>query len=180
LGGKRLELLKDTLPKLQRVAVLWSQLFPENVSIAGSVRRSGSELGVKVTMQQMRGLEELELAFRDAARAGAEAIVFLTDNTLFGHRRTVAELALAHKLPSIHAFPPEVRDGALLSFGPDIGESYRRAAALTDRVLKGTKPADLPVEGPTRFTLAINLKTAKALGLTIPPMLLARADEVIE
>jgi putative ABC transport system substrate-binding protein len=125
-------------------------------------------------------LEDLAPAFEDAKSAGAQALIFMTDNLMFGYRKEVAELALRHALPSIHTYEPEARDGALMSFGPDVTEGYQRAAALADRVLKGARPADLPVEEPTRFTFLINLKTAKALGLSIPQSLLARADEVIE
>ena len=109
-----------------------------------------------------------------------QGVIFMGSNLLFGYRKEIAELEIANHLPSIHSFFPEVVDGSLMSYGPDMEESYRRAAALADRILKGARPADLPVEEPTKFTLAINLKTAKALGLTIPPALLDLADEVIE
>jgi putative ABC transport system substrate-binding protein len=99
----------------------------------------------------------------------------MTDNELFGHRKEVAELSLAHRLPSIHSFLPEVQDGSLMSYGHGLGESYRRAAALADRILKGARPAELPVEEPTTFTLSINLETAAVLGLTIPPSIMVRA-----
>ena len=128
----------------------------------------------------MEGAQDLAPAFDDAKGSGAQALIFLTDNLMFGRRKETAELALSHQLPSIHSFAPEARDGALMSYGPDLAENYRRAAALADRVLKGARPADLPVEEPTHFTLCVNLKTAKALGLNISPTLLARADEVIE
>jgi len=180
LGGKRLDLLRDAIPGLRKVAVLWSAAFPENGAIAESVAIAGSSVGIEVLSREIRGSDDLEPAFEDAAHFPAHAVVFLTDNVLFGQRRRVAELAVAHRLPSIHAFPPEVRDGAFLSFGPDIRESYQRAAALADRVLRGIAPGDLPVEDPVRFTLAVNVRTAAALNLTIPPTLLARADEVIE
>ena len=180
LGGKRLEILAEAVPGVRMVAVLWSSSFPENAAIAESVRKFATPLGIKVFMRELRGLNDLAPAFDDAVRAGAQGVVFLTDNTLFGQRRAVAELALKHRLPSMHSFAPEVRDGGFLSFGPNLRESYRRAAALADRVLKGVPPSDLPVEEPVHFTLSINMKTAAALGLTIPPSLLARADEVIE
>jgi putative tryptophan/tyrosine transport system substrate-binding protein len=99
---------------------------------------------------------------------------------MFGRRKEIAALALSHRLPSIHSFSPEVEDGGFMSYGPDLGESYRRAAALADRILKGSSPADLPVEEPTQFSFGINLATAKALVVMIPPMLLARADLLVE
>ena len=109
-----------------------------------------------------------------------QAIIFMTDNELFGHRTEVAELSLAHHLPSIHSFLPEVRDGSLMSYGRSLGESYRRVAALADKILKGARPGDLPVEEPRNFELAINLKTAKALSITISPSIMVLADDVIE
>jgi putative ABC transport system substrate-binding protein len=180
LGGKRLELLVDALPGTTRVAVLWSPSFAENVAILESIRGSASTRGIEVFARELRGAQDLSPAFDDATRAGVQAVIFMTDNALFGHRKKIAELALAHRLPSIHSFPPEVQDGSLMSYGPDLTESYRRAAALADRILKGMRPADLPVEEPTKFALLVNLKTARALGMTVPQSILARADEVIE
>jgi putative ABC transport system substrate-binding protein len=180
LGGKRLEFLIDALPGTKRVAVLWSRLFPGNVPLFENIARSASTRGIEIISRELRGAEDLAPAFEDAARAGAQCVIFLSDNITFGHRKEIAELALAQRLPSIHSFATEVQDGGLMSFGPDMGENYRRAAALADRILKGAKPADLPVEEPTRFELVLNLKTAKAFGLTVPPSLFARADEVIE
>jgi putative tryptophan/tyrosine transport system substrate-binding protein len=179
LGGKRLDLLVDALPGIKRVAVLWGS-FAEHAALLESIRGSASAHGIAIFTRELRGAEDLAPAFDDAARAEAQAVVFMTDNALFAHRKEIAELALAHRLPSIHSFPPEAQDGGLMSYNPDLAESYRRAAALADRILKGARPADLPVEEPTRFTFIVNLKTAKALGLTIPQSLLARADEVIE
>jgi putative ABC transport system substrate-binding protein len=180
LGGKRLEFLIDALPGTKRVAVLWSRLFAENVPLFESIAQSASTRRIEIISRELRGAEDLAPAFEDAARAGAQSLIFLTDNTLFGRRKEIAELALAHRLPSIHSFPPEARDGGLMSFGPDNNDVYRRTAALADRILRGSEPASLPVEEPTKFELILNLKTAKALGLMVPPSLLARADEVIE
>jgi putative ABC transport system substrate-binding protein len=180
LGGKRLELLLDAVPGTKRIAVLWSPLFPENAAILESIRGSASARGIEVFSRELHGLEDLAPAFDDATRADAQAAVFMTDNMMFGHRKQVAELALAHHLPSMHSFPPEVRDGGLMFYGPSNGDSYSRAAAMADRILKGARPSELPVEQPTKFELVINLKTAKALGLTIPESFLLRADEVIE
>ncbi|HYM02992.1 MAG TPA: ABC transporter substrate-binding protein [Stellaceae bacterium] len=180
LGGKRLELLADALPGLRRVAVLWSPSFAENASILASIRTSATALRIDIYSRELGGIEDLESAFEDAARAGAQAVIFMTDNAMFGRRKEIAELAATHHLPSIHSFPQEVEDGGLISFGPDIDESYRRAAGLADSILKGAHPADLPVEEPTRFTLAINMRTAKRLGVTLPASIHVRADEVIE
>ena len=180
LGGKRLELLLDALPGTRRVAVIWSRAFPENAAIFDAIRQAAQARGVEVFSREMEGAQDLAPAFDYAKGSGAQALIFLTDNLMFGRRKEIAALALSHQLPSIHSFAPEAGDGALMSYGPDLAENYRRAAALADRVLKGARPADLPVEEPTHFTLCVNLKTAKALGLNIPPALLASADEVIE
>jgi putative tryptophan/tyrosine transport system substrate-binding protein len=180
LGGKRLELLIDAIAGMTRTAVFWSSSFPGHDAALESIRTSASARGMEIFSRPLGGVDDLVPAFDDVLRAKAQAAVFMSDNTMFGHRKQVADLALAHKLPTIHSFPPEARDGGLMSYGPSNDENYKRAAALTDRILKGARPSDLPVEQPTRFELVINLKTAKALGLTLPPSLLARADEVIE
>jgi putative ABC transport system substrate-binding protein len=179
LGGKRLELLIDALPGTKRVAVLWGR-FPENVLLFEDISRSASTLGIEIFSRELPGANDLAQAFKDAAQAGAQCLIFLTDNALFVRRKEIAELALANRLPSIHSFEPEAEDGGFMSYGPNISNGYRRVAALADRVLKGANPANLPVEEPTTFKLVINLKSAKALGITVPPTLLARADEVIE
>ena len=180
LGGKRLELLMDMLPSLQRVAVIWSRDFAGNSAIFGAIRAAAPAHRVELFPRLLRGADDLASAFDDAKASGAQAAIFMTDNALFGRRKEVAALALARHLPSIHSFDIEVEDGGLMSFGPDLGESYRRAAALADAILKGARPADLPVEEPTRFTLAVNLKTAAALAISVPPAILMRADKVIE
>jgi ABC-type uncharacterized transport system substrate-binding protein len=180
LGGKRLELLVDAVPGTRRVAFVWSRALAEAVGVHESIRASARPRDIDISSHELHQLEDLVPAFDAAARAGAQGMIFMSDNLFFGHRKLVAELALARRLPSIHSFATEAHDGALMSYGPSMGENYRRAAALVDRILKGARPADLPVEQPTRFELVINLRTAAALGLTIPPSLLARADEVIE
>jgi putative ABC transport system substrate-binding protein len=180
LGGKRLDLLLDALPATRRVAVIWSRSFSENAAIFDAIRQAAQARGVEVFSKELEGVQDLAPAFDYAKDSGAQALIFNTDNLMFGRRKEIAALALAHHLPSIHSFAPEVEDGGLMSYGPDLGESYRRTAALADRVLKGARPADLPVEEPTQFSLYINLKTAKAFGLEMPPTLLARADVVFE
>jgi putative ABC transport system substrate-binding protein len=180
LGGKRLELLVDAIPSAKRVAVIWSASFVENEAMLDNIRGSATTLGVEVYPREITSADDLAHAFEDAEKAGAQGVVFMTDNALFARRKEIADLALAHHLPSIHSYPPEARDGGLLSFGPWLEESYRRAAALTDQIIKGARPSDLPVEEPTRFTLTVNTKTAKALGVVLPPTIMIRADEVIE
>jgi putative tryptophan/tyrosine transport system substrate-binding protein len=179
LGGKRLEFLIEALPGTSRVAVLWGR-FPENVPLVEDISRSASARGIEIVLRELRSAEDLPRAFKDVAQAGAQCVIFLTDNTMFGRRKEIAELALANNLPSIHSFETEAVDGGLMSYGPNLPNAYRRVAALTDRILKGINPANIPVEEPTTFKLVINLRTANALGLKIPPTLLARADEVIE
>ena len=180
LGGKRLELLIEALPGTRRVAVIWSRSFSENAAIFDAIRQAAGNLGVEVFSRELEGVQDLGPAFDYVKDSGAQGLIFIADNLMFGRRKEIAALALSHHLPSIHSFPPEVEDGGLMSYGPGQHENYRRAAALADRVLKGDRPADLPVEQPTQFSLYINLKTANALGITVPPTLLARADEVIE
>ena len=180
LGGKRLELLLQALPGTQRVAVIWSRSFAENAIIFDAIRQAAQAHAVEVFSKELEGAQDLAPAFDYVRDLGAQALIFITDNLMFGRRKEIAALALSHHLPSIHSFPPEVEDGGLMSYGPDQLEIYRRTAALADRVLKGERVADLPVEEPTRFSLCLNLKTAKALGLTIPPTLIVSADKVIE
>jgi putative ABC transport system substrate-binding protein len=180
LGGKRLELLLDALPGTQRVAVIWSRSMAGNRALFDAISEAARGPGVEIFPRELHGPDDLSAAFDDAKASGARAAIFMTDNVMFGRRKEVAALALAHRLPSIHSFVPEAEDGGLMSFGPSLDESYTRAAALADAILKGASPANLPVEEPTRFTLAVNLKTAAALGIMIPPTILVRADKVIE
>lgn len=180
MGGKRLELLLDALPDTRRVAVIWGRGFSENAPILQAIRQVAQVRGVEVISRELGGVEDLAPAFDYVKESGAQALIFITDNLMFGRRKEIAALALSHHLPSIHSFPPEVQDGGLMSYGPNETENYQRAASLTDRILRGARPADLPVEEPTRFSLHVNLKTAKALEITIPPTVLFLADKVIE
>ena len=180
LGGKRFELLLEAVSGITKIAVLWNPSFPGHAEALESIRKSASTRRIEVFSRVLKGVEDLELAFEDANSANSQAAVFMADNVMFGNRKLVAETALKHRLPTIHSFPPEVRDGGLMFYGPSNDENYQRSAALADRILKGARPSDLPVEQPTKFELIINLKTAKAFGLTIPESFLSRADEVIE
>jgi putative ABC transport system substrate-binding protein len=180
LGGKRFELLLDAITGTTRVAVLWNPSFPGHADAFESIRTSASKRAIDVYSRVLKGLDDLEPAFGDAKQANAQAAVFMADNLMFGNRKLVAEIALKYRLPTIHSFPPEARDGGLMFYGPSNDENYQRSAALADRILKGALPSDLPVEQPTKFELIINLKTAKALDLSIPESFLLRADELIE
>ena len=180
LGGKRLELLLEAVTGTTKVAVFWNPSFPGHADALENTRTSALTRGIEIYSRELKGIEDLELAFDDAVRAKAQAAVFMADNVMFGNRKRVAEVALRQRIPTIHSFPPEVEDGGLMFYGPSNGENYRRAAALAERILKGKRPGELPVERPTKFELIINLKTAKALGLTISEVFLLRADQVIE
>jgi putative ABC transport system substrate-binding protein len=180
VAGKRVELLIDAVPGLHRVGILWNGSFFGGTSILQAGREAAAARGLDVVVREYASVDDLPASFAAVKAAGAEAVVFQPDNATFGRRKEIAALALKHRLPSVHSFAPEVEDGALMSYGVDLADDYRRAAVLIDRILKGARPADLPVEEPTRFTLAVNLKTAAALGLVLPPSILARADEVIE
>ena len=180
LGGKRLELLVEAITGTTKIAVFWNPSFPGHGDALENIRTSAAARGIEVFARELKGLEDLEPAFGDAIGAKAQAAVFMADNLMFGNRKRVAEVALTQRLPTIHSFPPEVEDGGLMFYGPSNSENYRRAAALTERILKGKRPGELPVERPTKFELIINLRTAKALGLTISEAFLLRADQVIE
>jgi putative tryptophan/tyrosine transport system substrate-binding protein len=177
---KRLELLKELAPGLHRVAMLW------NVADLGmTLRYRASEagataMGISVQPLGVREPDDFEQAFAAMNSNMPDAILMVSDSLTTLNRKRVFEYAASHRLPAIYEFDSLVRDGGLMSYGPDTNESFARVAALVDRILKGAKPAELPFEQPTLFRFVLNLKTASSLGLTIPPTLLARADEVIE
>jgi ABC-type uncharacterized transport system substrate-binding protein len=175
--GKRLELLKELVQGAAPVGVLWDRasfLFWQEAEAAGRER------GWKLLSLELRDADDIDGTFRRATDARAGALLVGAAGLLFPRARRIAELAARNRLPAMYELRPYVEAGGLISYGPDINDIWRRAAAFVDKILKGAKPADLPVEQPTKFELVINLKTAKALGLTIPPALLLRADEVIE
>jgi ABC-type uncharacterized transport system substrate-binding protein len=176
LRGKRLELLKEAVPKLFRVAVLWNPDAPagrKETEIAAPL------LGLKLQLLEVRGPEELDGAFRAAARERSQALVVLRNTVTFNERTRIADLAITSRLPAMYDEREFVEAGGLMSYGTNIADLNRRAAVFVDKILKGAKPADLPVEQPTKFELVINLKAAKQIGLKIPPNVLARADKVI-
>jgi len=180
LIGKRLELLKETLPEVSRIVVLWN---PESRTEEFSVKdaeAAAKSLGLRVQPVEVRRPEDFEKAFTSMMRERPEALVPATSSMFRAHRARLAELAAKHRLPAIFDSKPYVEAGGLMSYGSDTKAIYRGLAGYVDRILKGAKPGDLPVEQPTQFDLVINLKTAKALGLAIPPAVLARAEETIQ
>ena len=180
LAGKRLELLKQLIPRASRVAILRD---PDNRASADTVRGAESvakTLGLTVHSVDARGPGDFDAAFLAMKRGRADAMILGENTPYIAHRRRLADLAIQHRLPMMTAAKEYAQAGALVSYGTDYLELFRRAAVYVDRILKGARPADLPVEQPTKFELVINVKTAKALGLTIPQSVLGRADEVIQ
>ena len=180
LTGKRLELLRQIVPGASRVAVLWNPTSEVHPRMVKEAETAAAALGLQLRRAQARGHEDYEGAFSAIVGSRAEAVLVLGDLTFWIHRGRLAELAAKHRLPAMFAQREHVEAGGLISYGPDLRDNYRRAALYVDKILKGAKPTDLPVEQPTKFELIINLKTVKALGLKIPPPVLMRADEVIE
>jgi len=175
--GKRLQLLKELVPGAVPVAVLWDQ---RSIVEWQAAEAAAQERGWKLLSLEIRNAGEIENAFKAATGARAGTLLVFAAGILFPNARRVAELATKSRLPAMYELREYVEAGGLIAYGPDIDDIWRRAATYVDKILKGAKPADLPVEQPTKFDLIINLKTAKALGLTIPPSLLLRADEVIQ
>ncbi len=180
LSGKRLQLLKDAIPKLSRVAVLWNAANPYKTFDLKEVQAVAEALRVAVETLPVRGPDDFAHAFEAAIASGAGGLITLDDPFTIAHRTRIVSLALKYRLPALYGVRPFADAGGLMSYGPDRFDQNRRAATYVDKILRGAKPADLPVEQPTKFELVINLKTAKALGLTIPPSVLGRADQVIE
>jgi putative tryptophan/tyrosine transport system substrate-binding protein len=180
LSAKRLELLKDAVPKASRIAVLWNADDLAMTLRYREVERAARILRVTVQPLGVREPEDFETAFAAMTRNRPDAFFLVTDALTTLNRKRIIDFAAAHRIPAMYEFDFLVRDGGLMSYGWDLDDNLRRAAVYVDKILKGAKPGDLPVEQPTRFYLLINLKTAKALGLTIPQSLLQRADEVIQ
>jgi len=180
LYGKNLELLRAILPQISRVALLWNPNFPGTAPYLTATDEAARQLNIKLQYYKIREASEYDAAFVSLVSARAEAVVVFAEPLSFQHRRHIVDLATKHRLPTTSLYSEFVHSGGVLSYGPNLTDYWRRAARYVDEILKGAKPADLPVEQPTRFELVINLKTAKTLGLTIPQSLLLRADQVIE
>ena len=183
LVGKCLEQLKQAVPGVGRVAALWQ---PGGLGertdkdVLKEAEAAARALGVRLQFVEARGPEDFDRAFSEMTEARAGALTVLPGSMFVNERRRLVDLAAKNRLPAVYPWREGVADGGLMSYGPDLADLFRRAATYVDKILKGTKPGDLPVEQPTKFELVINLKTAKALGLTIPPSVLGRADEVIQ
>jgi putative tryptophan/tyrosine transport system substrate-binding protein len=180
LSAKRLELLKDAVPKASRIAVLWNADDLSMTLRFREVERAARILHVTVQPLGVREPEDFDAAFSAMTRERPDALFLVTDALTTLNRKRIIDFAAAHRIPAMYEFDFLARDGGLMSYGPDLDDNLRRAAVYVDKILKGAKPGDLPVEQPTRYYLLVNLKTAKALGLTIPQSLLGRADEVIQ
>jgi len=173
-------LLKETIPKVSRVAVLADPTNPTHEIFWRETEIAAQTLRVRVQRVDVRAPEELEGAFAAMAKARAEALIVFTEPMLYAERRRLADFAARNRLPAMHMIKGHAEAGDLMAYGPDFRDLYRRTAEIVDKILKGAKPADIPIEEPTKFELVINLKTAKALGLTIPQTILLRADQVIQ
>jgi putative ABC transport system substrate-binding protein len=180
LAGNWVELLKEMVPKVSRVAILWDEANPAVEFNVKETEAAAASVGLTWHLFGVRGPNEFSRAFSAMTKEHVGALLVGPSPMFFGQRRRLADLAVEHRLPTVFTLGAYSQAGGLVAYGPHYPDLFRRAASFVDKILKGTKPADLPVEQPTRFELVINLKTAKALGLTIPPSVLARADELIE
>ena len=180
LAGKQFEMLKQAVPKASRVALLWNPANPGGAAQLREAKTAARALGLRLQALEARAPQEIDSAFAAMTRERADALVVLGDAILYNQRKQIAELAAKSRLPSASALREYAEAGGLIAYGTDSLDLERRSTAFVEKILKGAKPADLPVEQPTKFELVINLKTAKALGLTIPQSILVRADEVIQ
>jgi putative ABC transport system substrate-binding protein len=180
LTAKRLQLLKETIPALTRVTVLWSAANASVIQKLKQIQAAAPLFGVQLQPLELRATSDLEKSFESAAQVGAQAVMTTEDAIQITNRMRVAELGKRHRIPVASEFGEFAHAGVLMSYGPSILDQFRHAAGYVDRILKGARPGDLPVEQATRFELIINVRTARTLGLTIPPSVLVRADEVIE
>jgi putative ABC transport system substrate-binding protein len=179
LGSKRLELLKEVVPRVAHVAVIWNPATSHNLELRAT-RTAARTLGVALKLMEVRNADDLARAFAVLEKERPDALTMFFDSLTTGYRELIGDFAKKHRLPTVFGAKEFAEAGGLMSYAPNVAESFYRAAAYVDKILKGAKPGDLPVQQPTKFELVINLKTAKALGLTIPPSVLLRADQVIE
>jgi putative ABC transport system substrate-binding protein len=180
LSGKWLELFKQIAPKVMRAAVLRNPETPAGIGQFSAIQAVASSFGMEVSPIGGHDIGEIERAVASFARSADGSLVVTASTLSSVPRDLIVRLAAAHKLPAVYPYRPMVTGGGLISYGPNLIDQFRQAAGYVDRILRGEKPADLPVQAPTKYELVINMKTAKALGLDVPPTLLARADEVIE
>jgi putative tryptophan/tyrosine transport system substrate-binding protein len=180
LSGKRLELLKETMPELAHVAVLANPANPNLAAQLRETQRAAQALQVQLHLVEVRAPQEIDHAFSAIRSVPVDALLVLLDPLFISQRARLVELTVTSRLPAMCAFREDVEAGALMAYGPSFPDLYRRAATYTVKILKGAKPADLPVEQPMIYELVLNLKTARALGLTFPPHLLVLADKVIQ
>jgi len=179
LSGKRLELLKEAFPRVNRVAFLWNPSSAGDLVLLKETEAAARVLGLQVQSLEIRSVNDFDSAFATATREVVHALTMTLNPFINTYRPRILEFVASNRLPAIYGVPDMVEAGGLMSYGPDYGEHFRRVATYVDKILKGAKPADLPVEQPTRFQFVMNLKAAKQIGLTIPPNVLARADKVI-
>ena len=179
LSGKRLELIKEALPGISRVAYLWNSANPTATRVFRETELASPQLGIQLQPLKVQGADEFQSAFKVATGKRAGVLFVWEDAVLLPHRTRILDLAAKHRLPAASQYREFAEAGGLLSYGPNLPDQFRRAAYYVDKILKGTKPADLPVEQPRKFEFIINLKAAKQMGLTIPPNVLARADKVL-
>jgi putative tryptophan/tyrosine transport system substrate-binding protein len=180
LDGKRLELLREVVPKISHVAVLWNPTSPLQVAAERETQAAAHAMKIKVLSLGVQAEEQFDNAFATILRERPGALLVLADRLFLHHRARIMDFATKHHLPGVHAYVELVEAGGLMSYGPSYAGMHRRAAYFVDRILKGTKPADLPVEAPAKFELVVNLKAAKQIGLTVPQSVLYRADKVIK
>jgi putative ABC transport system substrate-binding protein len=178
--GKRLELLKETIPKLSRVALMWNPQDPGSRQEWKESQLPARELGLQLHSMEVSSADKIDSAFNETAKVSSGALADASSSLFNTNQKRIVDLAKKYRLPAIYSRGDWVDSDGMMSYGADQAEPYKRAASMVDKILKGTKPADLPVEQPTKFELSINLKTAKQIGLTIPPNVLARADRVIK
>jgi len=179
LDAKRLQLFKEAIPRLTRVAVLWNPDTPWHPKAIADLKAAAPALSLKLSLVGARTPDEFSPAFSEISRTHAQGLYLMDDGIFFAHRTTLLNLMSKARLPTSYSDKQLVVEGALMSYGPSLGDIYRRSAGYVDKILKGAKPGDLPIEQPTKFEFVVNLKTAKALGITIPQSILLRADEVI-